>query len=75
MCEVCDYIDFWKKHCKEKGEKFDLDYRMFSNISTILFLQGDYEHMIHPASTMVSRNFPLNYCPMCGRKLGVNNEK
>ena len=70
MCEVCDYINFWKKENNEKQEKFGLQYKMFSNISSILFLAGDYEGMKNPKSTLLSRNFPLNYCPMCGRKLG-----
>lgn len=56
MCECCNEIGFWKE-CVNK-----------SKVITCKLVIKNKDNR----GTITTKAFDLNYCPMCGRKLGEN---
>lgn len=54
MCECCEEIDYWKEDSIDK-EGTEI-------LSQIVIKRK--------RSSLTTQTFDLNYCPMCGRKLG-----
>jgi len=67
MCKCCDEIDFWEN----KAIRSDyIEDKMFTRLSIYSWRKGIRKIKQNADGVITSKDFDLNYCPMCGRKLG-----
>lgn len=64
MCKCCELIEFWKSQKSEYA-----DYKLFAKISQYGWKKGERKTKGQQRSTITSKAYDLNYCPICGRKL------
>lgn len=63
-CKCCEEIEFWR------NQKSDVvEYKLFAKLSQYGWEIGERKIKGKQISTITSRAFDINYCPMCGRKL------
>lgn len=68
MCKCCDEIAFWKKSNKEK-QNSNLTSKIFVKLSIYTWRKDERKIKGNQSSTITTKAYDLNYCPMCGRKL------
>lgn len=64
MCKCCEEIEFLKEQEKNRNSKF------YSKITVYGWRDRKRRIIKNAYFSYTSRAFELNYCPMCGRKLG-----
>ena len=70
MCKCCDEIEFWKETKKEEAKRGIVESKLFAKISIYSWRKGEKKIKGNQSGTITSKAYNLNYCPMCGRKLG-----
>lgn len=66
MCNCCKEINFWKENSLNKQ---GFKEKIFAKISVYTWKKQQRAIKGEQISTITSKAFNLNYCPMCGRKL------
>ncbi len=66
MCKCCKEIKFWKEH---KPDENKFKEKIFTKLSIYTWRKEQKAIKGKQISTVTSKTFDLNYCPMCGRKL------
>ena len=56
MCECCEEIEYWEEDINKSKEMY---------VQIVIKNKRN-------SGTLTTQMFDLNYCPMCGRKLGGN---
>lgn len=67
MCKCCDEIEFWEKH---RADRNKFKEKIFAKISKYSWRKEQRAIKGEQISTITSKAYDLNYCPMCGRNLG-----
>lgn len=78
MCEYCEGKEDISNKIFEDGSKFS-DYMVKVNIEDIFnkkaLIVRPVEYHNGKREQYMNYVFDINYCPMCGRQLGGNNER
>ena len=70
MCECCEEIEFWELLNKQTDKDMNTSHKIFSRIVVYGWREGEKRIKGKQCSTINSETYDLNYCPVCGRKLG-----
>lgn len=62
MCKCCEEIEFWKRNTSDK-DKFKE--KFFAKISVYTWKKEQRATKGKQISTVTSKAYNLNYCPMC----------
>lgn len=68
MCKCCEKINFYKNHINIIDKNRFKD-KMFAKISIYTWQKEERAIKGNECSTIISKAFDLNYCPMCGKKV------
>ena len=78
MCKFCDYYNELKQIYKkwETNPEFsDLKHKHKVKIITYTYIKSkDYRKSGTYPSSVLSKDFEINYCPVCGKKLTKRNK-
>lgn len=70
MCECCKYIKELNKMEKEMPTSTNIKRELRATLTSISKRKGQKK----PCGVISFKNYELNYCPMCGRKLNSSEQ-
>ena len=65
MCKCCEEIDFWEKH---KPDRNKFKEKLFAKITVYTWIKEERAIKGRQISTVTSKPYNLNYCPMCRKE-------